>query len=479
MRLKILMALAILVPAVSRPAFCSNFTIFENGVRASGMGGAFAAIADDGSALFYNPAGIAFQKGLRLEMDSLGVVGLFRFHPSDTPAGTIVPEKGYNLSVSPHLIPVASLYLTKDLSSRVTFGFGMFAPFGLAANATNFNDSDPKNTKYVGRFAGTRGKLESFWMQPTISFLLTPETSIAFGVAYVHTHLLLEQSILNPLDDGQVFGEQLAGLIFPDQDPEQAGRAIARLLPEGRSRIAGTSNSPGFNFGYLYRNEKSKSSFGFSWRSAVTHHLTGMASFAFTTGYPLEEFIGKETIPDLFPRQKVKGSFTTPATYAFGFANSALWDSTIAVDVVLQDYKRFNDVPLNFTKTVDTATPAELRLNFGMETSWAIRTGIEKHIGEHLTVRGGYSFDHSPVLDRSVGPTFPDSSRNSFSGGVSWMRKNAEVSLFYQATNFVDRTTNVEANDKVFTNGEYLNFAHLFGLGMRIHLGESMNPFGR
>lgn len=479
MRLKILMALAILVPAASRSALGSNFTIFENGVRASGMGGAFAAIADDGSALFYNPAGIAFQKGTRLEMDSLGVVGLFRFHPSDTPAGTIVPEKGYNLNVSPHLIPVASMYFTKDISSRFTFGFGMFAPFGLAANATNFQDSDPKNTKYVGRFSGTRGKLESFWMQPTVSYLLTPNSSIAVGVAYVHTHLLLEQSILNPLDDGRVFGEQLAELIFPGQDPEQAGRAIARLLPEGRSRVAGTSNSPGFNFGYLYKHEKSRSSFGFSWRSAVTHHLRGMASFAFTTGYPLEEFVGKDTIPDLFPKQKVKGSFTTPATYAFGFANSAVWDSTIAVDVVLQDYKRFNSVPLNFSQTVDTATPAELRLDFGMETSYAIRTGIEKRMGEKLTVRAGYSFDHSPVLDRSVGPTFPDSSRNSFTVGASYLRKNVELSMFYQATNFVDRTTNVEANDKVFTNGTYLNFAHLFGLGMRIHLGEIMHPFGR
>jgi len=50
--------------------------------RAQGMGGAFTSIADDGSALYFNPAGIAFQKGLKLEMDMLAVVGLFRFTPS-------------------------------------------------------------------------------------------------------------------------------------------------------------------------------------------------------------------------------------------------------------------------------------------------------------------------------------------------------------------------------------------------------------
>ena len=51
---------AFLIPTA--PVFGSAFSIFENGVRASGMGGAFVAIANDGSATFYNPAGITFQK---------------------------------------------------------------------------------------------------------------------------------------------------------------------------------------------------------------------------------------------------------------------------------------------------------------------------------------------------------------------------------------------------------------------------------
>src|ERR1700688_4549827 len=57
----------------------SAFSVNELGARASGMGTAFIATADDGSALFYNPAGIAFQPGTHLEMDNAVVVGLFRF----------------------------------------------------------------------------------------------------------------------------------------------------------------------------------------------------------------------------------------------------------------------------------------------------------------------------------------------------------------------------------------------------------------
>ena len=43
----------------SGAAFGSGFSIFEQGAKATAMGGAFAATADDPSAIFYNVAGIA------------------------------------------------------------------------------------------------------------------------------------------------------------------------------------------------------------------------------------------------------------------------------------------------------------------------------------------------------------------------------------------------------------------------------------
>ena len=39
-------------------AFGSGFAINENGTKAVGMGGAFAATADDPTAIYFNPAGI-------------------------------------------------------------------------------------------------------------------------------------------------------------------------------------------------------------------------------------------------------------------------------------------------------------------------------------------------------------------------------------------------------------------------------------
>ena len=45
------------------------------------------------------------------------------------------------------------------------------------------------------------------------------------------------------------------------------------------------------------------------------------------------------------------------------------------------------------------------------------------------------------------------------------------VWLFYEAMQFVNRTTNVAANVNQFTNGEYRNFAHLAGMSIRFIFG--------
>ncbi|HEY3132565.1 MAG TPA: outer membrane protein transport protein [Acidobacteriota bacterium] len=449
----------------------SGFTILELGARGAGMGGAFVAIADDGSALFYNPAGIAFQKGLRVEMDGFLVKGFFHFFPSIVPRGTIVPNDGYSGNVSPKFQILSNLFISKDLTSKWTLGFGVYSPFGLGDNWTNFKDSDPTATKFVGRFAGTRGRLENVWFQPTIAYRLGDNSSVAVGPAIVYTHIMLEQSILNPLEEGLVFGRQIAPLIFPNQDPALAARSIARLLPEGRSRIAGIAFAPGVTAGYMYKHTQSKTNFGVMWRSPVTYHVEGKASFAFTSDYPLKAFIGADTIPNLFPAQDAKASFTTPGTFVVGVANSSFWNSTIAFDFLFQNYKRFKDIPLNFTKTVGTATPAEQRFVFNFKNTYFLRAGIEKHLSTKTIVRGGWYFDKTSLDDKAVGPFFPDESKHVFTVGASRQFGNKEFSVFYQGAKGLHRTTNVPENANLFTNGEYRNFIHLIGFGLRIHVG--------
>lgn len=452
-------------------AWGSAFSILEIGTRATGMGGAFVAVASDGSALYYNPAGIAFQDGFRMQMDLTLVHGNFKFTPSDAPNGTVVPEGGYQGFIRPKILVLPNMYMTKRVNPKWTLGFGSFAPFGLGGNWTNFRDDDPRRTKFVARFHTTRPKMESIWMQPTAAYRVTEGLAVAVGVALVHTHVLLEQSILNPLEEGKVFGEELAPKIFPTADPVTAGRIIARLLPEGRSRFAGTSKNIGGSLGILYWNPRLKTRFGASYRTAVVQHFKGKSSFAFDKEYALAPLAGPEVFAGLFPEQESAATFPTPATYGVGVATEAFGKNLLALDVQMQDYRRLRYVVLNFSRHgPDTATPAEVRLDYGFHNAWQVRGGWERAL-KGMAVRAGWAYDGTPVPEKSVSPLWPDSSRLNFDVGASKQIGGRELSIFYQFTKFLSRTTNVAANANLFTNGDWNSTAHLVGIALRFRTG--------
>ena len=470
--------------------FASAFAVNELGARAQGMGGAFCSIASDASAIFFNPAGMAFIPGTNFQMDNLVVAGQFRFIPSDAPVGTVVPAKGFSGATSQPFIPIASLYFTHRINPRITVGFGGYTPFGLAANFTNFNDGDPANTKFVGRFAGTRAGLQAYWLQPTVSIRLADSQAIAIGIAYVHTHLFLEQSFFNPLEPPTPYGLALAREIFPGVDPDQAYRSFARLLPEGRLRAAATANAPAFSAGYMLKNKRTGFNVGLMMRSAVVHHLKGRAAFSFTNTGAIEPFLPKDrSLATQFPNQDISGTFTTPATYVVGISNSRVWRGTLAFDVRFQDFQRFKDFPINFSQTTDAkgrpigVTP-ERRLNFDFRNSVLLQIGFEKALAagwgprrmqpmlKDFTWRAGYVFDYTPVVDKSVGPLFPDANRHSWTAGMTKRAGKVDLTMFYQFMQFVNRTTNVPENNYQFTNGQYRNFAHLAGAGLQWRFGK-------
>src|SRR5689334_15283449 len=55
----------------------SNYKPYVVGGRAAGMGGAYTALADDGSGAYYNPGGLAFtgSSSLSFSLNAYGIVG--------------------------------------------------------------------------------------------------------------------------------------------------------------------------------------------------------------------------------------------------------------------------------------------------------------------------------------------------------------------------------------------------------------------
>src|SRR5260221_2123838 len=125
-------ALLVALAAVSLPASAAFFQIAEN--SASGIGNAFAggaAVAEDASTVWYNPAGMTRLKGPQLVVSGHYIHPSFRasVNSASTLLGAPIGGGGSEAGESAF---VPNLYPTYPLRSSFVLGAGINAPFRLA-----------------------------------------------------------------------------------------------------------------------------------------------------------------------------------------------------------------------------------------------------------------------------------------------------------------------------------------------------------
>ena len=80
------------------PVYATVFDTYGCGVRATAMGGAFTAVADDYSAAFYNPAGLAQRTGHQFYLDFFYSKPDFSVETLDGQDVVISASDGYTLN---------------------------------------------------------------------------------------------------------------------------------------------------------------------------------------------------------------------------------------------------------------------------------------------------------------------------------------------------------------------------------------------
>ena len=139
MRWKIFLILLLLVPVST---FAGGFEFPDNGTAAMGRGGAFTAKADDPTALYYNPGGLAWLRGWKLLIDS----NLAFKHVSFTRA----PDNGVTYPTVHNQsgpFPGPMLVLTSDFGLKDwTFAAGLYGP--SAVGKTSYPDGQDAPQKF-------------------------------------------------------------------------------------------------------------------------------------------------------------------------------------------------------------------------------------------------------------------------------------------------------------------------------------------
>lgn len=140
------------------------------GARAAGQGNAFAAEADDPSAIHYNPAGLTQVKGVQSVLGTNLVGGSVTFK---NPAGL---ESHGDFNGSVNWPPPSHLYVSAALASirspilsSLTVGIGVTSPFGLH---TRYPVDGPFNTVV------TSAALPLIDIKPTIAYKINDDLSV-------------------------------------------------------------------------------------------------------------------------------------------------------------------------------------------------------------------------------------------------------------------------------------------------------------
>src|SRR5205809_7631947 len=141
-----------------------GFGIYEQGACSMGRAGTgVAAPCTDGSAIFFNPAGLAGLKG------GHATVGVTLINIEGGFTDDIFQRTS---DLDDPLIALPQVYVSYAATPKLGVGVGLFAPYGLQTEWP---------LSFDGRFAGYKNIIRSVYIQPTVAYHVTPWLALGPG----------------------------------------------------------------------------------------------------------------------------------------------------------------------------------------------------------------------------------------------------------------------------------------------------------
>lgn len=397
--LRITFTIACLAAGVS--AFGSGFSIFEQGAKASGMAGAFVATADDPSAIFYNPAGLAQQR----EMSVLAGATFINFTNEFTGDPNSEYTAGTEGKYDRHTFVPPNMYGILPIGDNLTVGLGAYSAWGLRTDWV-----DP----WVGRFISRDADLKTMSVQPTVAWQTSDgRFAVGGGVEYRRARVILSQNIplpfLNPF--------------------------TGRVSDIGNARLASEyGHDLGYNVGILFKPSE-RFRIGASYRTEMDVDLEGEADFTqISTGIPALD----QAVAATFPQDdQISTTLPFPAVAAIGVAFSPVPRVDLEFDITHMTWSRFEALDVEFVNQ-----PAR---SFVREQNWedasAYRLGANIEATPEWDVRLGALYDQNPQPVEAVSPLLPDSDRLGYTFGAGWHRGPFIADFAAFILHFKDRST--------------------------------------
>ncbi len=380
--------------------FAQGFQINQQGAKAMGMGGAFTAQANDPSAIFFNPAGLGFQKGMQVMVGTTLI-----FHSTNFTSPAPYSKKS---SMKSQIFYPSNFYGTYGMDNGLVLGLGIFKPFGFGTEW----DKD-----WEGNYLAVKTDLQTVFINPTISFNVNEQLSIALGVSFVSSDVLIP--------------------FYLPINRQLSSPSHATFYRTGE--LEATGSGVNINFGYLLK-PTDKLSVGLSYR-----HTTKL------------DFQGKAKITELPTEYEGGTSITLPSNISAAIACVVIPELTVEAGFQYVMWESYRSLDLNIKNL------ALIKRAKDWESVLLLRIGGEYRY-KQFAFRAGYVYDKTPQPDKSVEPMLPDANRNTLAIGVGYKLTDAlNIDFAYQYIMFADRTVTSPIN---LFPGTYKSSSNIFGISV-------------
>lgn len=373
-----LIATALLV--LAGPAWAGGFSIYEAGARATGLGCAFTATADDGSAMFYNIAGLSFLEGTRVDASFIAVAPKIK-HRGVQPAGSTGVSETVDQS-----FPIPGFGVTHALNDRWSVGLGVSAPFGLGVEW-----EDPET--WVGRYTSYDVDLQTIYVSPAVSFRVGPQVAVAIGADIGWQHIELNRYV------GAQFGgnSEWVNAI----NVALAGSSDLNVTPTIGVMARPTER---LSLGAMYHHEKTMKYEG----GEGTLTNVAPASLAAAVDQEIADLGGND--------YDLSTELGLPHILSLGASYRVHPRARVEVNAVHWSWSNFEELALTFSPDVTGELSTVIPEKY--EDVWQWRLGAELDLGKDWRGLLGYVRDNSPQPKASMSALLPDADRNDWSFGI-------------------------------------------------------------
>lgn len=289
----------------------AGFALIEQ--NASGLGNAYAgaaAVAQDASTVFFNPAGMTQLPDRQL------VVAGHLIKPKAEFSGTVTPGIGGGTGGDAGgLALVPNAYYAFRLTPDVHLGVGMNAPFGLKT------EYDPG---WIGRYQAIKSEVKTININPSIAYKVSETLSFGAGVniQWVEATLTNRQPLPSPVPLVTIKGDDYGW---------------------------------GYNLGVLWQATPA-TRLGLSYRSEVDYKLRGASSAS-------DPIVSSLNGP-------VTAAVTLPDSASLSLLHklSPTWD--LLADVTWTGWSDFDDLPIRGTVNKTTIENWEDILRYSLGATW-------------------------------------------------------------------------------------------------------------